>query len=147
MRKRRQILSFFLEKKDLILQIGRYGIVGGISTAIHYGTYLLLLWVLGKTGLNPTVNANLSYAGGYFVGFCFNYFLTTYFTFKTKASKKNATGFTVCHIINYFLEMGFLNLLLLWDMDRSIAGLIVIIVAVPINFVMLKIAYYLSCKK
>ncbi len=147
MKIKRQVLLYLHKKKNLLLQIGRYGIVGGISTAIHYGTYLLLLWVIGKTGLNQTANANISYAGGYFVGFCFNYFLTTYFTFKTKASKKNATGFTVCHIINYLLEMGVLNLLLFWGLERSMAGLIVIVVAVPINFVMLKIAYYLSGKK
>lgn len=70
--------------REEIGRIVRFGIVGTVSTLIHYGVYLLLLrW------LNPSI----SYTGGYIVGFCFNYVLTTYFTFRTKSSIKNAAGF------------------------------------------------------
>lgn len=140
------LIQFVKQKKELLQQIVRYGIVGTISTGIHYGVYLLLMLLLGKMGVQQTLNANVSYAGGYLIGFCVNYVLTTYFTFKTKASKKNATGFTVSHILNYLIEMGVLNLLLYWGVEKSIAGLIVMIVAVPINFVFLKVSYYLAEK-
>ena len=140
------ISQFTNQKKELFLQIVRYGIVGTVSTGIHYGVYLLLMFLLGDLGVQQTLNANISYAGGYLIGFCVNYVLTTYFTFKTKASKKNATGFTVSHVLNYLIEMGVLNLLLYWGVEKSIAGLIVIVVAVPINFVFLKISYYYSGK-
>lgn len=136
------IRDLYIRRQKLIKQTFRYGVVGTVSTGIHYGGYLLLLYILGRTEINQTANANISYAGGYFIGFCVNYVLTTYFTFETKANSKNATGFTICHVLNYLIEMGVLNLLLYWGVEKSIAGLIVIVVAVPINFVFLKIAYY-----
>lgn len=143
----RQYLSRLVIKyKRTILQFFRYGIVGTISTAIHYLMYLLFLSFFDRAEIHDNFNANISYALGYFIGFCFNYVLTTYFTFKTKANKKNAAGFTVSHVLNYMIEVGVLNGLLSLDFDRSVAGLIVIIVAVPINFVLLKISYYLSNK-
>lgn len=140
-------LESLVKKKELIGQVVRYAIVGSISTGIHYITYLLLLWAISKTTITNTINANLSYACGYIVGFCFNYFLTTYFTFQTKANKKNATGFTISHILNYLVEMGALNLLLFYNVKESVSGLIVLIVAVPINFIFLKITYYLTGRK
>ena len=47
-------------------QFMRFGIVGTISSAIHYGVYCLVLLVA-----NPT----LSFTAGYAVGFVCNYFL------------------------------------------------------------------------
>lgn len=58
-------------------QFMRFGIVGTISSAIHYGVYCLVLLVA-----NPT----LSFTAGYAVGFVCNYFLTTFFTFRSKPS-------------------------------------------------------------
>ena len=106
--------------------------MGTVSTVIHYGVYLLLLnW------LNPSV----SYTGGYLVGFCVNYVLTTYFTFRAKSSIKNAAGFSVSHIINYFLELGVLNLFLWFGMEKQLAGIVTLVAVVPINFLILRFVY------
>lgn len=140
------IRSYINQRKELFKQILRYGIVGTVSTGIHYGAYLLMMHVLTVYVVDKTLNANISYAIGYMVGFSVNYVLTTYFTFETKATKKNASGFTISHILNYFIEMGVLNLLLYWHVEKSLAGLVVMVVAVPINFIFLKIAFYVSGK-
>lgn len=120
-----------LDRKELG-RILRFGITGGLSTLIHYGVYLLLL-----TWLNPS----LSYTCGYFVGFCFNYFLTTHFTFKTKTSVRNAAGFSISHVINYFLELGVLNLLIYCGMENQLAGFVTMVIVVPINFLLLRLVY------
>lgn len=120
-----------LNKKELG-RIFRFGVTGGVSTLIHYGVYLFLLkW------LNPS----LSYTVGYIVGFCFNYILTTYFTFKSKTSVRNVAGFSLSHIINYFLELGVLNILLYWGMEKQLSGFVTMVVVVPINFLILRIVY------
>lgn len=147
MRIREFYYSLSLRKRETIEQVFRFGIVGTIATAIHYGVYILILNLLCKQEIEQTVCANISYACGYFVGFCVNYVLTTYFTFKTKANKKNATGFTISHIINYLIETGVLNLLLLWDMDKTLAGLVTLVIAIPINFILLKIVFYVAGRK
>ena len=113
-------------------RIIRFGIVGTVSTLIHYGVYLLLLNLL---------NPSISYTGGYIVGFLFNYVLTTYFTFKAKSSIKNAAGFSVSHIINYFLELGVLNLFLWLGMEKWLAGIVTLIAVVPVNFLILRFVY------
>ncbi len=113
-------------------RIIRFGITGGISTLIHYGAYLLaLLWVA------PTA----AYTVGYGVGLCFNYVLTTFFTFKEHPTKKNAAGFVASHIVNYLLEIGILNLFLFWGMEKRLAGIVVLIVVVPINFLLLRFVF------
>lgn len=113
-------------------RIIRFGLVGAICEAIHYGTYLLLLMV---------TNANISYTGGYIAGLIWNYVLTTYFTFQKSPSKGNALGFIGSHFINYLMEIGLLNLVLWLDFSEWVAPLLVITIAVPINFLLLHFVY------
>lgn len=118
--------------REEIGRILRFGIVGTVSTLFHYGVYYLLLnW------LNPSI----SYTGGYLAGFCVNYFLTTYFTFRAKSSIKNAAGFSISHVINYFLELGVLNLLIWWGMNERLAGIMTLVAVVPVNFIILRFVY------
>jgi putative flippase GtrA len=113
-------------------RIVRFGITGSLATLVHYGAYLLaLLWV------NPTV----AYTAGYGVGLCVNYVMTTFFTFKEHPSKKNAAGFVASHIVNYLLEIGILNLFLYYGMEKRLAGILVLIVVVPINFLLLRFVF------
>lgn len=120
------------EWKREVGRIIRFGITGSLSTLLHYGAYLLaLLWVM------PTV----AYTIGYIVGLCFNYVMTTFFTFKDSPSKKNATGFVASHIVNYLLEIGILNLFLYYNMEKRLAGILVLIVVVPINYLILRFVF------
>lgn len=118
--------------KEELYRIMRFGIIGVLATGIHYGTYLiLLLW------LSPSI----SYTGGYAVGFCVNYVLTTYFTFQTKSSVRNATGFTISHVINYLLELGVLNIFLYFGMGKQLAGIVTLIAVTPVNYLILRLVY------
>jgi len=113
-------------------RILRFGITGTLSTLVHYGAYLLALrWV----------NATLAYTAGYGVGLCLNYALTTFFTFKKQPSKRNAMGFVGSHIVNYLLEIGVLNTLIWLGTDERLAGILTLIVVVPINFLILRLVF------
>lgn len=120
------------EWQEKFWQLVRFGIVGTVSSAIHYGVYCLVL-----LAANPTV----SFTAGYAVGFVCNYFLTTFFTFRSKPSAKNAAGFGFSHLINYMLEIGLLNLFLWIGAGEFLAPLLVLIVVVPINFLILHFVY------
>ncbi len=113
-------------------RIIRFGITGTLSTLLHYGAYLLaLLWM----------NATLAYTVGYGVGLCLNYVMTTFFTFHKQPSKKNAAGFVASHIVNYLLEIGVLNAFIWFSVDERLAGILTLIVVVPINFLILRFVF------
>lgn len=110
-------------------RIVRFGITGVVSTLVHYGAYLLALrWV----------SATLAYTAGYGVALCLNYLLTTFFTFKKQPSRRNMAGFVVSHIVNYLLEIGVLNALIWLGTDERLAGMLTLIVVVPVNFLILR---------
>ncbi len=110
----------------------RFGVTGSLSTGLHYCAYLLALLVF---------NATISYTIGYGVGLVFNYFMTTRFTFKKQSSKKNAAGFLGSHIINYLLEIGLLNLLMHFAIGKQLAGIMTLVMIVPINFLLLRFVF------
>lgn len=113
-------------------RIIRFGITGSLASLIHYGAYLVaLIWT----------SATIAYTIGYGVGLCVNYVLTTFFTFHKQPSKKNAAGFVASHILNYLLEIGILNLLIHFAVDERLAGILVLIVVVPINFLLLRFVF------
>lgn len=118
--------------KQELGRIIRFGITGSLSTLVHYGAYVLaLLWM----------NATFAYTVGYGVGFCVNYVLTTFFTFKKQPSKRNAAGFLASHIVNYLLEIGVLNVMIYFGMEERLAGILTLIVVVPINFLILRYVF------
>ena len=118
--------------KQELGRIVRFGITGTLSTLVHYGAYLLaLLWV----------NATVAYTIGYGVGLCVNYVMTTFFTFHKQPSKKNAAGFVASHVVNYLLEIGVLNLFIYCGMEERLAGILTLIVVVPVNFLILRFVF------
>ena len=93
----------------------RFCLVGGTATGIHYGIYLLL-------------------------SFFANFILSNYFTFKTRPSAGKGVGFTISHIVNYLLQVGFLNLFLHLGIPKNWAPLPVYTITVPINFILVRTA-------
>ncbi len=121
-----------------VWRVIRFGITGVLSTGLHYAVYLLALKLV-----NPTI----SYSLGYGVGLIFNYFMTTHFTFKEPATKRNAAGFLGSHAVNYLLEIGLLNLLLLLGIGKQLAGILTLVLVVPINFLLLRFVFVNMKKK
>ncbi len=110
-------------------EVIRFGIVGVFATLLHYGIY----WVL-----NHYMNANIAYTIGYLLSFICNFFLSSYFTFKSKASVKRGIGFIGAHINNYLLHMILLNLFLYLGVSETLAPIPVYLIAVPVNFILVR---------
>ena len=110
----------------------RFVIVGIIATAIHYGVYLLL---------DRLIPANPAYATGYIISFLCNFYLSSRFTFKKKASVKKGLGFGFSHLVNFLLHMLLLNVFLRLGIRDSLAPIPVYCICVPVNFLLVRLVF------
>lgn len=113
-------------------EVLRFGIVGVVATLIQYGTYYLLNQCVGW-------GANASITIGYMVSAVCNFFLSNYFTFKTRPTFKKGVGFALSHCLNYVLQILFLNLYIGWGISESWAPLPMFATVVPINFLLVRL--------
>lgn len=119
-------------KKETFGELIRFGVVGTISTAIHYGIYWVLMhWM----------NVNVAYTIGYILSFLVNYYLSAHYTFKEKTSAKNGIGFGGAHLTNYLLHMVLLNFFLWLGLSPELAPIAVYAIAVPTNFVLVRFVF------
>jgi len=110
----------------------RFVLVGGLATAIHYSIYWLLLhWI----------NVNLAYTIGYLLSFICNFYLTSYFTFRAKATVKRGVGFGLAHLINYLLQLLFLNIFIGLGLRAEFAPMLVFLIVIPINFLLIRFVF------
>ena len=116
-----------LAAKVLKIEIIRFGIVGVIATAIHYGIYLLLKQVM---------DINISYSIGYLISLACNFYLTARFTFQTGTSVKRGAGFIASHVVNYFLHLVLLNFFVKIGLSSTYAPIPVYCIAIPVNFLL-----------
>ena len=107
----------------------RFCIVGVLATIVHYGIYLLLKGV---------INVSVAYTIGYVISFIGNFVLTNVYTFKTQATAKKGIGFVICHVINYLLHIGLLNVFIWMGVPSSIAPISVYCIVVPVNFLLVR---------
>ncbi len=110
-------------------EVVRFCAVGVIAAAIQYGMYYLMLLFTSH---------NVAYSIGYLVSFAANYLLTTSFTFKTRKKVGNGIGFAVCHVINYSLQVGLLNLFIWLGLSKIVAPIPVFAICVPTNFLLVR---------
>ena len=107
----------------------RFCIVGVLATIVHYGIYLLLKGV---------INVSVAYTIGYVISFIVNFVLTNVYTFKTQATAKKGIGFVICHVINYLLHIGLLNVFIWLGVPSSLAPIPVYCIVVPVNFLLVR---------
>ena len=124
------------EENNKLREFVRFCIVGVIAAGIHYLVYFLLQLIDGGS-----VWLSIAYTIGYIVSLVCNFFLTTYFTFRSKVSVKKAAGFSFSHIVNYTLHMLLFNLFISLGINRLIATILVLMIAVPTNFTILHFVY------
>ena len=105
----------------------RFVLVGVFATLLHYGLYLLL---------NRWMNASVAYTLGYVASFVCNFYLTTYFTFRTTPSWKKLAGLGGTHVVNYLLHIVLLNLYLALGVPEALAPIPVYAVAIPVTFLL-----------
>ena len=116
----------------VIWEFVRFGIVGGVCTALHYGIYFLL---------QMAINVNIAYTVGYLLCFVVNFYLTSYFTFGSAPSWKKLFGMAGAHGVNYLLHMVLLNLFLWIGVGAKWAPLPVFAIAIPVNFILVKFVF------
>ena len=122
----------------VIWEFVRFGIVGGVCTALHYGIYFLL---------QMAINVNIAYTVGYLLSFGVNFYLTSYFTFGSAPSWKKLFGMAGAHGVNYLLHMVLLNLFLWIGVGAKWAPLPVFAIAIPVNFILVKFVFKNKCNK
>lgn len=110
----------------------RFVLVGAASTLLHYGVYLLL---------NLRMGASLAYTLGYAVSFVFNFYMTTYFTFRTTPSWRKFAGLCGTHLVNYLLHILLLNLYLTAGIPEALAPIPVYAVAIPVTFLLARYVF------
>jgi len=112
-------------------EIMRFGIVGVMAMAIHYGIYYLF---------SMLTDLNVAFTAGYAVSFIFNFFASSYFTFKVAPSWSRLLKFGTSHGLNYLLQMAVFNLALYLGVKAELAPAIVYAVSVPASFLMVRFA-------
>lgn len=122
-----------IKQDTKIGQFCRFILVGGIATILHYIIYLGLQTI--------GIKLNVAYSIGYALSFVFNYIASNYFTFKATPSAKSGVRFIGAHICNYLLQMGLLNIYIYIGIPQSIAPIGVFMIAIPVNFILVKIAF------
>ena len=119
-------------KRETIFEASRFIIVGVIATALHY----IIYWILMRW-----MNVNVAYTIGYALSFICNFFLTSYFTFKAKATVKRGLGFGTAHLVNYLLHIAFLNLFIWLGVKAEWAPIPVFMIVIPINFLLVRFVF------
>lgn len=56
---------------------------------------------------------------------------------KSKATRGNVAGFVASHAVNYLMEIGFVQPFLWLNVSKWLAPILVMVAAVPINFLLL----------
>ena len=117
---------------DKFWQFIRFSLNGGLSSAIHYGIYYLLL---------SCTTANVAYISGYLISFVSNFFLTSYFTFRTSPTIRRFIGFCGSHAINFGLHIVLFNLFLWLGVHRLVIPLFVMVIAMMVQFFVLRLVF------
>ncbi|MBP3768182.1 MAG: GtrA family protein [Prevotella sp.] len=115
--------------KEKLLELIRFGMVGVTATLIQYAVYYVLL---------PYMDERVALTIGYVISFCCNYVMTTHFTFRVKASPRNAGGFALSHGINWSLQVSSLTFFIWMGVPKEWAPIPMYMVCVPVNFLMVR---------
>lgn len=119
-----------------IREIIRFVLVGALATVIHYALYLIFNLFLANW---------LAYSIGYGISFLINFYLSSTFTFKSKANIKKGIGFGISHAINYGLHISLLFIFLHIGIPDEYAPIPVFAIAIPVNFILVR--YVFKSKK
>ena len=115
----------------------RFALVGAFGTGLQYGIYYLLLDVFQRQWPEISVLTSVAFTIGFIVEMICNYFLTSFYTFRTRPSWKNAGGFLFGRGVNYIIQMIFLNALIWFHISEQWAGILAIALAGIINYFIL----------
>lgn len=121
-----------MKTKPLVKEFIRFGVVGVLATALHYGIYYFL---------QSFINVNVAYTTGYVISFIVNFYLTSYFTFGTTPSWKKLVGMGGAHLVNYLLHIILLNVFLYLGVSKAWAPVPVFAIVIPVNFLFVRFVF------
>lgn len=111
----------------------RFIAVGGFATVLQYGIYVVFV---NAVGVPPVVSTLISYA----ISFIANFFLSSYFTFRSNPNAKNGVAFTLSHLINMGMQTG-LVAIFKGLVGPTLALLPALAICVPTNFFLVRFAF------
>ena len=133
------MLQELLVKKET-QQFLRFCIVGGTCAMIDAAIfYVVRLFAPYQVAL----------VSGYLISFCFNYFLTVYWTFRTKPAPLNFIGIIGAHMFNLFVvRMGLMLLFVeLLGLRDSIAYIPMAAISAVTNYLVIRTVVKYSGRK
>ena len=119
-------------RQEWFHELFRFGLVGVIATGIQY----LVYWIF-TAWLSPT----FAYSIGFIISFICNFFLTSLFTFRKKATIKKGFGFALTHIISFSVQLLLLNLFIAMQIPEKLAPLPVYAIAIPFSFILVRFVF------
>lgn len=126
---RKQILKSNDKRAEAI----RFIAVGGFATVLQYGMYVVFLKAVGTTAVVSTL---ISYA----ISFVANFFLSSYFTFRSNPNAKKGFAFTLSHLINMGMQTGMVAIFK-GVVGPTLALLPALAICVPVNFFLVRYAF------
>lgn len=125
-------LEDYLSAENKKAQFLRFAIIGIFAFLIHYFIY----WVCYHF-----MSEGLAYTLGYCLSFIANFYFSSKYTFRCKATVKRGVGFAAAHGINYLNQILLLHLFLWTGVNRAWAPMPVNCIAVPINFLLVRFVF------
>lgn len=121
-----------IKKNVHVIEFIRFCIVGVLCTAIDACLFYLIKLVFCY---------QIALATAYILSLVVNYYLTTYWTFKVKPSKKNFTGIVGVHLFNLFIvRMGLMWFFVsYYQISENIAYIPTLILSVMVTFFLIKV--------
>ena len=119
----------------------RFVFVGTLGTGLQYGIYYLLLDIFQRQWPEVGILTSVAFTAGFMIEMVCNYFLTNFYTFRTRPSWKNAGGFLLGRVLNYVIQLSLLNALVWLHMGEEWAGIVAIMLAGVINYFVLRPFY------
>lgn len=116
----------------------RFVVIGLTGTVVQTLLFMGAMWCLGRPAKH-TVLYYVAFGIGFVLEMIPNYFLSSWYTFGTKPTMKNAAGFLLARAVNLVIQFGFLPLLvyLLPNWNDGNIGFVVIMLAGIINYLVL----------
>ncbi|MEU2792722.1 GtrA family protein [Streptomyces sp. NPDC007100] len=104
----------------------RFAAVGGVNTLTFYGCYL---------ALHPWMPYFAAYTFAFLFSMTGSFFLNTYFTYRTRPSRKKFLLFPLTQVTNYLVQSAGLIALVDWcGLGTRIAPLVAAVLAIPFTY-------------
>lgn len=104
-----------------------------IKPVLQYGLYVVFVHAVK---VPPVPSTLISYS----ISFIFNFFLSSYFTFRSRPNAKKGLGFTLSHLINMGLQTG-LVAIFKGIVGPTLALLPAIGISFPINYALVRFVF------